>query len=143
MIVLIDTNIILDVFLRRQPYTNEAQIIMTKCANREIIGYLAAHSIPNLFYILRKTYTQKERRRLIKNLCDVFYISALNVEKIKSAIENEEFEDFEDCLQEECAVEVMADYIVTRNANDYKNSRIKIIQPNEFIKLLKLNETKN
>lgn len=143
MIVLIDTNIILDVLLRRQPYTNEAQIIMTKCANREIIGYLAAHSIPNLFYILRKTYTQKERRRLIKNLCDVFYISALNVEKIKSAIENEEFEDFEDCLQEECAVEVMADYIVTRNPNDYKNSRIKIIQPNEFIKLLKLNETKN
>ncbi len=143
MIVLIDTNIILDVLLRRQPYTNEAQIIMTKCANREIIGYLAAHSIPNLFYILRKTYTQKERRRLIKNLCDVFYISALNVEKIKSAIENEDFEDFEDCLQEECAVEVMADYIVTRNPNDYKNSRIKIIQPNEFIKLLKLNETKN
>lgn len=73
MIILIDTNIILDVLLKRNPYADEAQIIMTKCANREIIGYLAAHSIPNLFYILRKTYTQKERRRFIKNLCDVFY----------------------------------------------------------------------
>ncbi len=143
MIVLIDTNIILDVLLKRNPYTNEAQIIISKCANRDIIGYLAAHSIPNLFYILRKTYSHKERRRFIKNLCDVFYISALNVEKIKSAIENEEFKDFEDCLQEECAVEVMADYIITRNPDDYKNSRIKVIQPDEFIKLLELDNIKN
>ncbi|HBA47662.1 MAG TPA: toxin PIN, partial [Lachnospiraceae bacterium] len=40
------------------------------------------------------------------------------------------------CLQEECAVEVMADYIVTRNPDDYKASRIKIIEPGEFVKLL-------
>lgn len=107
-----------------------------KCADREVIGYLAAHSIPNLFYILRKYYSQKERRQFIKNLCDVFYISVLNVEKIRSAIENEAFEDFEDCLQEECAVEVMADYIVTRNPKDYKESRVKVIEPDELIKLL-------
>lgn len=44
----------------------------------------------------------------------------LNAEKIISAVENEEFSDFEDCLQEECAVEAMADYIVTRNPDDYE-----------------------
>lgn len=48
----------------------------------------------------------------------------------------EDFTDFEDCLQEECAVEAMADYIVTRNPNDYIASRIKVIEPGEFIKLL-------
>lgn len=136
MIILVDTNIVLDALLKRNPYEDEAQVIITKCANREIIGYMAAHSIPNLFYILRKTYSQKERKQFIKNLCDIFYISALNTEKIKSALENEAFEDFEDCLQEECAVEVMADYIVTRNPNDYKKSRIKVVEPGEFIKLL-------
>lgn len=61
MIILVDTNIILDVLLRRVPYATEAQMIMTKCANREITGYLAAHSIPNLFYILRKAYTPQEK----------------------------------------------------------------------------------
>ena len=136
MVILVDTNIILDVLLKREPYVNEAQIIMTKCANREIIGYLAAHSIPNLFYILRKFYTQKERREFIKNLCDIFRIADLNVEKILSAIDNEEFSDFEDSLQEECAVEVMADYIVTRNPADYKKSRVSVIEPTEFVKLL-------
>jgi hypothetical protein len=53
-----------------------------------------------------------------------------------AAAENEDFSDFEDCLQEECAVEVMADYIVTRNPGDYKTSRIKVIEPGEFVKLL-------
>lgn len=136
MTILVDTNIILDLFLQREPYDAEAGVIITKCAEREVIGYLAAHSIPNLFYILRKHYTQKERRGLIKNLCNIFRISDLNAEKIISAIENEAFADFEDCLQEECAVEVMADYIVTRNLNDYKGSRVKVIEPDEFIKIL-------
>ena len=136
-VIWVDTNIILDIFLDREPYTEEARLIMTKCADREVIGYLAAHSIPNLFYILRKAYSQRERRRLIRNLCDIFRISDLNTEKIISAVENEEFTDFEDCLQEECAVEAMADYIVTRNPADYKQSRVKVIEPDEFIKLLR------
>lgn len=100
MVVLLDTNIILDIFMDRGPYAEEARIIMTKCADREIIGYLAAHSIPNLFYILRKAYSQQERRRLIRSLCDT-----------------------------------MADYIITRNAADYKKSRVKVIEPDEFMKL--------
>ena len=49
MIILVDTNVVLDVLMKREPYTEAAQHILTKCANREIVGYLAAHSIPNLF----------------------------------------------------------------------------------------------
>ena len=89
-----------------------------------------------MFYILRKGYTHQERRRLIKNLCSIFRISELNLDKILSAIDNEDFTDFEDCLQEECAVNVMADYIVTRNPGDFARSRVKIIEPEEFILLL-------
>ena len=131
MIVLVDTNVIVDVLLKREAFMKEAQIIITKCADREITGYLAAHSIPNLFYILRKAYSKEERRVFIKNLCDIFHISDLNAEKIISAVQNDKFADFEDCLQEECAVEVMADYIITRNTDDYKNSRIKAVEPYE------------
>ena len=53
MTILVDTNIVLDALLKRKPYADEAEMIITKCADREVIGYLAAHSIPNLFYILR------------------------------------------------------------------------------------------
>lgn len=136
MKILIDTNIILDVLLKREPHKKAAQIIMTKCASREITGYLAAHSIPNIFYVLRKDYSQEERRKFIRNLCEIFRISDLNAEKIISAIDNEQFLDFEDCLQEECAVAETADYIVTRNPTDFKQSRVQVIEPEEFVKLL-------
>lgn len=77
MIILVDTNVVIDVLLQRESYAEAARVILTKCAEREIVGYLAAHSIPNLFYILRKAYSQKERRNFIKNLCKIFHISDL------------------------------------------------------------------
>ena len=133
MIILVDTNVVLDVLMKREPYTEAAQHILTKCANREIVGYLAANSIPNLFYILRKAYSQKERRKFIKNLCDIFRISDLNAEKIMAAAENEDFSDFEDCLQDECAAQNHADYIITRNTDDFSNSNIPAVTPSDFL----------
>ncbi len=136
MVVLVDTNIIIDALANREPYADNAKKILEKCAAREVTGILAAHSIPNMFYILRKNFSQDERRFLLKNLCNIFKISDLNAKKILAALENEKFVDFEDCLQEECAVESMADYIVTRNPADFANSRVKVILPEEFLKKL-------
>ena len=126
MVVLVDTNIIIDALANREPYADNAKKILEKCAAREVTGILAAHSIPNMFYIFRKNFSQDERRFLLKNLCNIFKISDLNAK----------FVDFEDCLQEECAVESMADYIVTRNPADFANSRVKVILPEEFLKKL-------
>lgn len=136
MVVLVDTNIIIDALANREPYADNAKKILEKCAAREVTGILAAHSIPNMFYIFRKNYSQDERRFLLKNLCNIFKISDLNAKKILAALENEKFVDFEDCLQEKCAVESMADYIVTRNPADFANSRVKVILPEEFLKKL-------
>lgn len=65
----------------------------------------------------------------------IFRISDLNLEKILSAVDNDHFTDFEDCLQEECAVNIMADYIVTRNPKDFIKSRVKVIEPETFVNL--------
>ena len=126
MVILVDTNIIIDALANREPYADDAKRIMEKCAAREITGILAAHSIPNLFYILRKNFSQEERRFLLKK-------------KIVAALENNAFSDFEDGLQEECAVESMADYIVTRNPADFKHSRVKVILPDELLRELEKN----
>lgn len=139
MVILVDTNIIIDALANREPYADDAKRIMEKCAAREITGILAAHSIPNLFYILRKNFSQEERRFLLKNLCEIFQISDLNEKKIVAALENNVFSDFEDGLQEECAVESMAYYIVTRNPADFKHSRVKVILPDELLRELEKN----
>ena len=135
MVILVDTNIIIDALANREPYADDAKRIM----EREITGILAAHSIPNLFYILRKNFSQEERRFLLKNLCEIFQISDLNEKKIVAALENNAFSDFEDGLQEECAVEAMADYIVTRNPADFKHLRVKVILPDELLRELEKN----
>lgn len=140
MVILIDTNIIIDALADREPYATDAKQIMEKCATREITGVLAAHSIPNLFYILRKEFSQEERRYLLKNLCKIFQVSELNEKRIIAALENEMFSDFEDGLQEECAVASMADYLVTRNPSDFKHSRIKVILQNEFLRKMQENK---
>ena len=71
MVILVDTNIIIDALANREPYADDAKRIMEKCAAREITGILAAHSIPNLFYILRKNFSQEETMhfQILKMVC--------------------------------------------------------------------------
>ena len=72
-----------------------------------------------MFYILRKDFNPDERRNFIKDLCNIFYISNLDEKKVVAALDNYGFTDFEDCLQEESAVEVVADYN-TKSKGFYK-----------------------
>lgn len=109
MRVLIDTNILADVLLGREPYYGIAYNILTLCANKKVSGYITAHSIPNLFYILRNSMSKEERRTALKDICQIVKVEGIDSFKILSALDNEDFSDFEDCLQEECAVAVSAD----------------------------------
>jgi CheY-like chemotaxis protein len=98
-------------------------------------GCIAAHSISNMFFILRKDYTPKERREILSNLCTIFDVEGIDKAKLLSDLANEDFSDFEDCLQMECAKSYGADYIVTRNVSDYSVSDIKAILPSEYLGL--------
>ncbi|MBT9776878.1 PIN domain-containing protein [Clostridium sp. MCC353] len=137
MRVLVDTNVIIDALIGRPPYFDDADKIIEMCANKKIHGYLAAHSIPNIFYILRKHLSLEARRSAIVNLCNIFTIESIDSEKIIKAIKNENFADFEDCLQDECAVSVQADYIITRNIKDFIQAQVKAVLPHEFLELLR------
>ncbi|MCL2019483.1 MAG: PIN domain-containing protein [Oscillospiraceae bacterium] len=137
MDVLIDTNIIIDYILRRNPYHTNAEEIIAMCRDNRIQGCIAAHTITNLFYILKKDKSVKERKEFLLDMCDMFTVIDINSEKIISALNNDKFDDFEDCLQDECASDFNADYIVTRNIFDFKDSKIKAIEPNEFLAIFK------
>lgn len=104
--ILIDTNVLLDYLLEREPFFDDAKKVILSCTEGNIKGCIAAHSISNMFFILRKDYTA-----------------------------NEDFSDFEDCLQMECAKSYGAEYIVTRNVADYSTSEIKAILPSEYLGL--------
>lgn len=136
--VLVDTNVILDYICMREPYTETAKKIIEACQRRELVGCIAAHSVTNIFYILRKNFSVEERRLLLQDICRLFEVEGIDEYKLKSALKNENFEDFEDCLQMECAKGCHADYIVTRNIKDFGKSDIPCILPECLCDIIKI-----
>ncbi|MBD5128971.1 MAG: PIN domain-containing protein [Ruminococcaceae bacterium] len=136
MRVLIDTNILLDFFFDREPYNVYADRVLKMCGNYELQGFIAAISIPNAFYILRKDHPADERRKMLLDICGFLSIVGIDSAKIWGALINSEFTDFEDCLQDECAVACGADYIITRNIKDFAHSTVPPITAEDFLKLI-------
>lgn len=134
MRVLVDTNILLDFFYDREPHNIYADKIFGLCGKGELQGFLAAHSIPNAFFILRKDHSASERRAMLINICKFVDIVGIDNEKILRSLINYDFKDFEDCLQMECAVECGADYIITRNVKDFAQSSVPPITAEDFLK---------
>ena len=138
MRILIDTNVLIDYILRRDPYTADAEKIIILCKNMEIKGCIAAHSIMNIFYILRKLMTLENRKKFMNYISEFIEIVGIDRRKIINAVNNDLFTDVEDCLQTECAKEFSADYIITRNVKDFQNSSVTAISPDEFLKKVSL-----
>ena len=134
MKILLDTNILIDYISQRPSFVEDAQTILRLCSEKQVEGCIAAHSIMNAFYILRKALSLEERRETLSNLCCLLTVVGIDKIKIISALGNEKFSDVEDCLQMECAIDFSADYIVTRNVKDFSNSKIPAILPGEFLK---------
>jgi len=138
MRILVDTNIIMDYIANREPFAENAYIIIKLCTEKEIDGCISAHTITNLFYILRRELPADKRRGTLQKLCCIFTVAGIDLPKLENALQNDEFEDLEDCLQDECAKEFEADYIITRNIKDYVSSAVQAIGPDEFLKILNL-----
>lgn len=136
MRVLIDTNVLLDYIANRAPYAGAAEQIMLLCKDNKIEGCIAAHSMMNIFYILRKNMTVAERKDVLFYLSQIVEIIGIDKQKIMNAISNDDFADFEDCLQAECAKSSSADWIITRNIKDFESSAVKAITPDEFLKTI-------
>lgn len=135
--VLLDTDILLDFLTDRQPFSENAEKIFRLCKEKKINAFIAAHSFINIFYILRKEYSNLERRRLLHLIRQYVNVCSIDKEKIDNSIERKDFLDFEDCVQDECAIAINASYIITRNTKDYTFSYIKALTPSEFLLLIK------
>ena len=137
MVILVDTNVVLDFLVVRKPYFDNAKQIIWLCAEDKVKGYIAFHSLPNIYYILHRDYDSRERRKMLEWVCMVLQVTGASHEKVCNAILREDFKDFEDCLQDECAKEIKADYIVTRNITDFSHSDVKAVTLEDFLEIVK------
>ena len=134
MKILIDTNVIMDSLIGREPFFDDSDKVLKLCSEHKIEGYVAGHTITNLFYLLRKHYSNNDSRNILLNLIEFLKVENIDIGKIKLALENVDFKDFEDCLQVECGYSIQADFIITRDVKDFSLSKIKCLSPSEFLK---------
>jgi hypothetical protein len=117
----------------REPFVNEADKIIQCCSTHTVTGCIAAHSVPNIFFILRKDYSAEERKSMLLDICSTMNVIGIDKEKLISSLTDNGFDDIEDCLQAECAASIDADYLVTRNIDDFSTSTIPAILPKDFL----------
>ena len=132
--VLLDTDVILDFFFDRQPFSEFAAEVFSLCESKEIIGYVTPVIISNVYYLLRKTAKHDIIIERLKQLLNIVEVAEMNKEIVLDAL-NSKFKDFEDALQNFAAKNSNEiQIILTRNIKDFKNSSLAIITPEMYLK---------
>lgn len=132
MKVLFDTNIVLDVLLKRMPHVLASAPAMAHVETSAITGVICAHTVTTVFYFLEKSLGKAEARNHIAQLLAIFDVAAVNRAVLTAALALD-FGDYEDAVVHEAAVAVDADAIVTRNGTDFVSSIVPIFTPGELL----------
>lgn len=130
--VFIDSDVILDFLLDREPFIEEITEIIEIAIKRKIQLCVASISITNLNYIIARLENPKKASSKTKKILKLVKVESVGESTIIKAI-NSTFKDFEDAVQNFCAIESDHQIIVTRNVKDYKESELAILTPKEFI----------
>ena len=136
--ILIDTDVILDFFFDRKPFSENSAIILNMCERKHIQGFVTPVIISNSYYLLRRNAQHDKVIDKLKQLLSITDVLNMNKQIVVNAL-NSDFKDFEDALQNFAAVSNGdIDIIVTRNVKDFKKSEISILTPENFLKLTKV-----
>ena len=135
MKIMIDTNVVLDVLLRREPFFQASYEVMKRSALEQVEGFVSATAATDIYFLLRRALKDDQAAKdgLERLLQLVGFADALG-EDVHAAIASN-MADFEDALVSAIAARCHMDYIVTRNARDFKDSPVKSLEPREFLDL--------
>ena len=136
MMILADTNVILDALTSRETWNKSAEKIFLMAANHTIRMYITASSATDIYYLIRKHLHNTTDAKLIMeklySLTGILEVTANDcIDALASPIS-----DYEDAVVERVASRTDLDYIVTRNIKDYQAGDMKIILPDDFVKMV-------
>ena len=130
--ILLDTDVLIDVALDRHPFSDPASALLDRIEQSRTKAFVAWHSISNLYYIVRPARGGIRTRDFIAELTRFVDVAPTGTEAIRYAVELP-MADFEDAMQVASARTCGARYIVTRNVADYKHSPIPSMTPQEAL----------
>lgn len=141
MRILLDTNIILDIALRREPHFTFSVQAFKAIDNKIIFGFVTATTITDIYYIAKREKGHQIALDFISNLIEIIDIIGIDRNIIIKSLVSQ-INDFEDAIQSISSLLNNIDYIITRNQKDFSKSDIKALTPVEFVNLIIKKESK-
>ena len=135
MKILIDTNVILDVLIQREPFYIDSAKVWTLAEEEIVRGCISAITVNNLYYIIKKLIGLKQANSFVDQILDNFEVIALTGDILKQARTLPK-KDYEDLIQYFSAIHEGCDGIVTRNKKDFPSIGIKLLSPPELLKMI-------
>jgi predicted nucleic acid-binding protein len=129
--VLIDTNVILDVMLDREPFVTASAEVLSRVEAGELTGCICATTVTTLHYLATQAVGPEQALAEVRKALSLFEIAPVGRAVLESALDLG-FKDFEDAVLHEAARQVGAQGIVTRNARDFKAATLAIYTPEEL-----------
>lgn len=136
--VFLDTNMLMDYVLFRTDEALAIEHIFDSSMDLKLSLHIAAHSLTNLFYVLRKEFTAAERNLIVLNLRALCKVAPVSGENIEKAIASGYSSDLEDALQILCAIESDCDYFITQDHELFGKCPVRTMLPHELIRELSL-----
>lgn len=134
MKLLIDTNVLIKYIIADEKCFEECRNIVERAIDCDDYEIISASAMTDIFYIVNKMKKDSfETQDIISNLLNVIHVATVTEEDIKDALQLR-WKDFEDAVQYSVALNNDVDVIVTYNARDFKDSRIPVKSPSEFLK---------
>nr|WP_199250118.1 PIN domain-containing protein [[Phormidium] sp. ETS-05] len=134
MRALIDTNIVLDFLLQREPFYQDAELLFQAIDRGQVIGYVTAPTLTDIFYIARRHSGSLEKaRQAVSETLLALAICPVDRGVLESAL-NSNLVDFEDAVQVFSAVAQRLDAIVTRDAKGFSRSPIPVLSVQQLLR---------
>ena len=133
MKLMIDTNVVLDVLLKRSEFYEKSKAVLDLCESKKILGFVSASSITDIFYLVRRALRDTdETYKVIGALLNIVGVLNVTTEDVNRAFLRHA-KDFEDCLLAESAKSNKCVGIVTRDKKDFQDFEIELYSPEEII----------
>lgn len=132
----LDSDVLLDLLLDREPFSEDIAQLIEKSVDSDVKLYTSAISITNIHYIIGRLENRNKANSKTKKILSFVSMEDIG-QKVIDKASSSRFKDFEDSVQNYCAVEAGHKIIITRNTKDYKESELSILTPKEYLAKIK------
>ena len=137
MKILLDTNIVLDLLLKREPFSNDALAIFSLIETNKVEAYLCATTVTTIYYLISKQLNKTKADIILNDILKLFNISDVNKQVLLKSLKNNG-KDFEDSVIYTSAKLSSIDIIISRDKKGFLQSEVMTLEPKEFLSSIKL-----